>query len=206
MAGRHHWLDGHESGWTPYLVMDREAWRAAIHGVAKSRTRLSDWSDLSHQLLLLLPFQRCVDALFLYLCGHPFHLDPYYLIPGLLQVSIRWTTAKIIFMQSHVNWIRIAFWPGVWTIIWSRLMLFQIIGWPNSSNIILSVTYKRGRKAKHHFSFMNCLGMLPASWTLCLLDLFSPDLVLVPGLWLLFTFSLWYWNDNVILLPSHFRS
>ena len=28
------------------FVMDREAWRAAIHGVTKSRTRLSDWSDL----------------------------------------------------------------------------------------------------------------------------------------------------------------
>ena len=28
------------------MVMGREAWRAAIHGVAKSRTRLSDWTEL----------------------------------------------------------------------------------------------------------------------------------------------------------------
>ena len=28
------------------LVMDREAWRDSIHGVAKSRTRLSDWTEL----------------------------------------------------------------------------------------------------------------------------------------------------------------
>ena len=29
------------------LVMDREAWRAVIHGVAKSRTQLSDWTELN---------------------------------------------------------------------------------------------------------------------------------------------------------------
>ena len=32
------------------LVMDREAWHAAIHGVSKSQTRLSDWTELNWTL------------------------------------------------------------------------------------------------------------------------------------------------------------
>ena len=38
MAGCHHRLDGHELSELRELVMDRKAWRAAVHGVSKSVT------------------------------------------------------------------------------------------------------------------------------------------------------------------------
>ena len=52
MFGWHHRLDGQEFE----LMIDREAWRAAVHGFAKSWTRMSDWTELIATTIFLVFF------------------------------------------------------------------------------------------------------------------------------------------------------
>ena len=50
------------------LVMDREAWRAAVHGVAKSWTRLSDWTDIYFQSFFKTRHYFCIAHTYIHVC------------------------------------------------------------------------------------------------------------------------------------------
>ena len=87
------------------LVMDREAWHAAIHGVAKSWTRLSDWTQLNfylHSLYLTasLSYWCCSAAKSCSTLCNPMDcripgFPVLYLLPEVAQTHVLWVNDTI---------------------------------------------------------------------------------------------------------------
>ena len=77
--------------------MDREAWRAAIHGVAKSRTRLSDWTDWTEQSIAWI--SQSWNFLFIVLFSTELLMKKQ---PLFICISLQYGTLKMSFISySH---------------------------------------------------------------------------------------------------------
>ena len=113
---RMRWLDGITDSMDVSLselwemVMDREAWRAVIHGVAKSWTWLSDWTELNNMCIHAKLLQVCLT-----LCNPVDHRPQGSSIHGILQARILEWVAMFLSRRSfqprdqrhisYVSWI-----------------------------------------------------------------------------------------------------
>ena len=93
MVGWHHWLNGHEE--LQEIVKDREAWCAAVHGVTKSRTRLSNWTTkLWRRVVANQSINICIKVVSKYL------LNAYYVLG---HTAVKKTQQCLLLGHSHCD-------------------------------------------------------------------------------------------------------
>ena len=68
MVGWHHWLNGNEFRWTPAVGDGQGGLACVVHGVAKSRTWLRDWTDNHHSDQKFFPEVICENEINFYFC------------------------------------------------------------------------------------------------------------------------------------------
>ena len=127
------------------LVMDREAWRAAIHGVTKSRTRLSDWSDLisfgdlykskQHKTKFIEMFRKLTPNIIMFLSIFPF--SSFIIIIILCILNLCCCVLKILELLCLLD----AFTPSYYIMFLSILVIFFVTKLSFSINIAISAFF-----------------------------------------------------------------
>ena len=92
------------------LVMDREAWHAAIHGVSKSRTQLSEWNELNWTDTLLSKFYLFMQCTQSTISGHL--LSP--LIQRIINSSFQ---PEFAFLSWGSLWNWVFLWLTFWYLL-----------------------------------------------------------------------------------------
>ena len=106
MVGWHHRLDGRELSKLRELVMDREAWRAVIHEVAKSQTWLSNWTELKHRIVIVkLFFYNFIFILMLSSDHISYHSKISNSSPHAYQINFKFLSLAFKVHYSLLQWV-----------------------------------------------------------------------------------------------------
>ena len=131
--------------------MDREAWRAAIHGVAKSRTWLSDWTELNWTEFLQLIF--CYTYFIILLIIYSYRLPLTYLFVC-FKVSCRYQSISPLNTYLSLTGVQYLF----------QFISMKFMAWNALILTVLSDFFKGNRHFILFLLFLAALGLYCCTW------------------------------------------
>ena len=160
------------------LVMDREAWRAAVNGVIKSWTRLSDWTELRRDFL-------CSTVVYGRWGSRTY-------VEHFLFFSHQ-ETAKLLRLNQKHSWLEDNFLKPIIN------TLRSIFDTDRSSK---GMIIQRTKKNSGILSWRRLVRLFQTPFTLCLwLDMFfvplHPAVGCISGILFLFTLTVWYLEESL---------